>query len=243
MNCVLADRFHVRPGEEPFYREKVIHMPGAYACYAPPADAPEVAQLPALANGFTTFGCLSNPAKLNPELISTWSQILLRVPASRLLLKFNGLNDRALQDDLLRRFAEHGISAQRISLEGESTHHEFLRSYNRVDIALDTQPYSGGLTTCEALWMGVPVITYPGKTFAGRHATSYLNRAGFPHFVVADRAAYIEDAVRWGSQPAALAALRPRVRQQVRQSPLCDAVSFARHFLALLQSEFAAINS
>jgi protein O-GlcNAc transferase len=120
-------------------------------------------------------------------------------------------------------------------LEGGSPHRELLASYNHVDLALDTQPYSGGLTTCEALWMGVPVVTFPGRTFAGRHSVSHLSNAGYPQFIAADRPGYIDLAVDWAHRLPELAAIRQQMREQMRRSPLCDAPRFASDLLNLLQ--------
>jgi predicted O-linked N-acetylglucosamine transferase (SPINDLY family) len=117
-----------------------------------------------------------------------------------------------------------------------------LASYNRVDIALDTQPYSGGVTTCEALWMGVPVIAYPGKTFAGRHAVSHLNSASYPQFIADDRDSYIKLAVEWANRLDELAAVRSAMRERVRQSPLCDAPRFAKDFLAVLRESCTRVH-
>jgi predicted O-linked N-acetylglucosamine transferase (SPINDLY family) len=122
-----------------------------------------------------------------------------------------------------------------VLLEGGSPHRELLASYSRVDLALDTQPYSGGLTTCEALWMGVPVVTFPGSTFAGRHSTSHLINAEYEQFVAADLAGYIDLAAAWAVRLAELAAIRQQMRERVRRSPLCDAPRFASDFLALLR--------
>ena len=119
-------------------------------------------------------------------------------------------------------------------MEGVSPHPELLAAYNRVDIALDTQPYSGGLTTCEALWMGVPVITFPGKTFAGRHSVSHLTNAGYEQFIAADWEAYIELAVEWANRLEELAVIRSEMRERVRHSPLCDAPRFAKDFLEVI---------
>jgi protein O-GlcNAc transferase len=110
-----------------------------------------------------------------------------------------------------------------------------MAHYNRIDLALDTQPYSGGLTTCEALWMGVPVITWPGRTFAGRHSVSHLTNAGYPQFIAADREGYVELAVEWANRLEELAVIRAEMRERVRQSPLCDAPRFARDFLAVIR--------
>src|SRR6185295_884887 len=115
-------------------------------------------------------------------------------------------------------------------------HAEFLAAYGRVDLALDTQPYSGGLTTCEALWMGVPVITFPGQTFAGRHSVSHLTNAGYEQFIASDAAGYVELAVQWASRLDELALLRSQMRKHIRNSPLCDAPRFARDFLSVLRA-------
>jgi predicted O-linked N-acetylglucosamine transferase (SPINDLY family) len=110
-----------------------------------------------------------------------------------------------------------------------------MASYNRIDLALDTQPYSGGVTTCEALWMGVPVITFPGRTFAGRHATSHLANAGYPQFVAWDIDGYVNLAVEWAKRIEELAVIRSQMREQVRRSPLCDGPRFARDFLNVIE--------
>jgi protein O-GlcNAc transferase len=234
MDYLLADRFHIEPGEENLYVERVLRMPNGYACYEAPDYAPAVAKLPALFNIHVTFGCFNNPAKWTTRILDVWSEILSRVPNARLLLKYYGLHDPQSQDLFRSQFAARGIERQRIMLEGWSEHREFLDAYNRMDIALDTQPYSGGVTTCEALWMGVPVITFPGKTFAGRHATSHLSNAGFPQFIAADMQGYIDLAVEWANRLDELGTLRSQMREQMRRSPLCDAPRFAKDFLDVL---------
>ena len=257
MDYLLADRFHVREGEEEYYSEQVLRMPNGYACYGPPEDAPQVGPLPAgggrqalgekasLARrvggeGTMTFGCFNNPAKFAASILDAWTEILRRVPNSRLLLKYGGLDDPQVQERLQGEFARRGVEPERIVLEGWSPHRELLAAYNRVDLALDTQPYSGGLTTCEALWMGVPVITFPGQTFAGRHSVSHLTNAGYPQFIAADAAGYVDLAVQWAGRLDELSAIRSQMREQVRQSPLCDAPRFARDLLAVLTAAWEA---
>jgi protein O-GlcNAc transferase len=235
IDYLLADRFHVREGEEQWYSERILRMPGDYACYGPPRTVPNVAPLPARTLGQVTFGCFNNTPKFSVAIREAWADILRRVPTARLLLKFNGLDDRRLQSDLHRWFSDRGVEAARIQFEGGSPHFEFLAAYNRVDLALDTQPYSGGLTTCEALWMGVPVITFPGNTFAGRHTTSHLMNAGYPQFVAKDLPGYVELAVQWANRLDELAEIRAGMREQVRKSPLCDAPRFAKDFLNVME--------
>jgi protein O-GlcNAc transferase len=134
------------------------------------------------------------------------------------------------------QFAAASVDPLRVYLEGEADHASMLAAYQRIDLALDTQPYSGGLTTCESLWMGVPVITYPGKTFAGRHSTSHLMNAGFGQFVAKDRTSYIDLAVAWANRLGELSKIRSAMREQMRQSPLCDAQRFAKDFLTVLRA-------
>ncbi len=243
MNYVLADRIHVRAGEEQNFVEQVLRMPHAYACYEPPDYAPEIKPLPALSSGHVVFGCFNNSAKLNPPLLTLWAEILRRVPTARLLLKFGALGQAHVRDRAIAIFTQAGIDASRVQCEGWSAHRELLESYSRVDIALDTQPYSGGLTTCESLWMGMPVITFPGKTFAGRHATSYLTNAGLGQFVAENEEGYVELAVEWAGRIAELAARRATMREQMRNSPVCDASQFARDFLRVVRHAFEAKNS
>jgi predicted O-linked N-acetylglucosamine transferase (SPINDLY family) len=235
MDLLLADRYHVGAGEETQHTEAVLRMPNGYACYGPPLDAPDVSPLPALSTGVFTFGCFNKATKYCERLFRTWAAILARVPKSRLLLKAGGVDDDLVQAQLRRRFVELGINEQRLLFAGWSPQRELLAAYSQVDLALDTFPYSGGLTTCEALWMGVPTITYPGRTFAGRHGTSHLANAGCQAFIANDEAGYIELAVEWASKITTLAELRPRLRDQMQGSPLCDAPRFARDLLALLR--------
>lgn len=227
---VLADAVHVAQGEERWYSERVLRMPHSYACYGPPNGAPAVGPLPALSRGFVTFGCFNNTPKYSATIRAAWAQILRRLPTARLKLKFHGLDDARLQSTLRQAFEEEQVAGERIVLEGWSPHAELLAAYNDVDLALDTQPYSGGLTTCEALWMGVPAITFPGQTFAGRHSTSYLTTAGYPQFIAKDIASYVELAVEWAGRLQELAMIRAQMRDQVRASPLCDARQFAADF-------------
>jgi protein O-GlcNAc transferase len=237
MNYLLADKYHIHPGEERWYTEAILRMPHGYACYGPPADAPAVAPLPALATGRMTFGCFNNPAKYTPGMFDAWAKILTRLPDSQLLLKCCWPNPSDLQTWFHGEFAQRGVDPKRILVEGSSSQLETMASYGRVDLALDTHPYSGGLTTCEALWMGVPVITYPGKTFAGRHSTSHLTNAGYPQFIADDEFGYVELAVRWTSDLLSLAAIRANMREQMRRSPLCDAARFAGDFLQIIELE------
>jgi protein O-GlcNAc transferase len=234
IDFLLADRFHIPRGDEPYYVEEVLRMPHDYICYGPPAYASPVAPLPALSAGFVTFGCFNAPAKYSAATLDAWASILQCVPNSRLYLKYMGLHEAQTQRRLLSLFAARGIAANRLLFEGFSSHVELLGRYHYVDIALDTQPYSGGLTTCEALWMGVPVVTFPGRTFAGRHSMSHMMNAGYGHFVAEDVTGYIDLAVTWASRLDALALIRSEMRDRVRSSPLCDAPRFGHDLTALL---------
>jgi len=240
MDYLLADRFHVRPDEDKYCVEQILRLPDDYACYSPPSDAPNIGPLPAATVGQVMFGCFNNPAKYSSLVLGAWASILDRVPGSRLFLKYRGLHEVDTQARIRGHVSERGVDPGRIVMEGASPHSELLAAYSRVDIGLDTQPYSGGVTTCEALWMGVPVITFPGRTFAGRHATSHMTNAGYPQFVADDLEGYIELAVSWANQLDELAILRSQMREQVRHSPLCDAPRFARDFMDVIESAWKA---
>jgi protein O-GlcNAc transferase len=240
MDGLLADRFHVRPGEESWYSEAILRMPHDYACFAPAPRGPSVDPLPARVNGFVTFGSFNNPAKYSKWTLDAWSSILRRVPGSRLLLKYGGLNQPDAHNWLHGEFAHRGIAADRLILEGWTSNLDTMAQYGRVDLALDTQPYSGGLTTCEALWMGVPVICCPGRGFATRHATSHVTNAGYAQFITENMDHYGDKAVEWASRLDELATLRSQMREQVAASPLCDGPAFARDLLTLVSETFQA---
>jgi protein O-GlcNAc transferase len=230
MDYIIADRWHAPTNHEFAGPEQYLRLSDGYACFDPPADVGDVAPLPVISRQFVTFGNLNNATKLNSAMIESYARILVQVPRSRLLLRFRGLDDAGVADSIRSTFARCGISADRLDILGYAKRVPFLRSYNDVDIALDSFPYSGGLTTCEALWMGVPVVTFPGATFAGRHATSYMGNAGLADFVGLDQADFERIAVAKAQAISALAQLRQTLRERLLASPLCDGARFATAF-------------
>jgi len=230
IDYLLADPWTVPPGEEGQFTEQVWRLPEVMVCFTPPAFDLPVRALPALENGYVTFGCFNNLSKLNDEVIALWSRILLALPASRLFLNTRALQDERTRDVLAKRFAAQGIGAERLILEGLPTRESSLNAYNRVDIALDPFPYPGGTTTVEALWMGVPVLTLAGHSLASRLGESYLQNTGMPQWIACDQEAYLALATRYAADLPALAALRNGLRARVTASPIYDASRFAQHF-------------
>jgi protein O-GlcNAc transferase len=240
MDWFVTDRWETPDGFEPLYSEKLLRLPDGYVCYSPPPNAPDVVALSALKNGFVTFGCFNNLAKITPRVIETWATILHRVPEARMILKTHQFSDTPTAARIRGDFAALGIASDRIELRGSSAHRVFMGEYGDVDIVLDPFPYSGGLTTCEALWMGVPTITLPGEIFASRHSASHLSNAGLSDWVSGSVDEYVEMAVARAADLPALASLRAKLREQVRRSPLCDAPRFGRSLGAGLRYAWQA---
>jgi len=228
MDYIVADRFEIPSGSERFYGEAVVRLADDYVCYAPPEYAPSVASLPAKINGYVTFGSFNNSSKYSPESIALWARVLRAVPDSRILLKTLPLGDPGYRAHFTERFADHGIAADRLFLEGYAPHAEFLAAYGRVDIALDSTPYAGGLTTLESLWMGVPVVTLAGETFAARHSVSHLSNAGLPELIARDADDYVAIAARLAADLDRLADLRASLRSRLAASPVCDGARYTR---------------
>ncbi|SDH35064.1 tetratricopeptide repeat protein [Roseospirillum parvum] len=238
---LVCDRFHVPPGSEADHVERPLRLPHGYICYSPPEDAPPVAPLPLAGGAPPTFGCFNNPAKLNEVVYDLFAGALTRVPGSRLLMAFRGYEDATVRTRVFAAFGLRGIDATRLDLLGKRPHAEFLAAYGRVDVALDTHPYSGGLTTLEALWMGVPVVTLPGPTFASRHSLSHLANAGLGHLAARDAEDFARIAADLVGDPAALAELRAGLRARLLASPLLDHKGFARDFASHLRAFIAAL--
>ncbi|PKU21535.1 tetratricopeptide repeat protein [Telmatospirillum siberiense] len=224
---LIADAVEIPPDHDSSYVEPVIRLPDCYVCYQPPTDPPEVTPLPGPTTGHVTFGCFNRPAKLNSRLAGLWARILEQVPNSRLLLVYGGLGEGATQKALSAVLGAGGVPLDRVDMVGETEQARLLDAYGRVDLALDPSPYSGGVTTLEAMWMGVPTVTLVGDTFAGRHAASHLTAAGLAEFCAATEDDYVALAVDWSRRPEALATLRRTLRDRLAASPLCDAPGFA----------------
>ncbi|WP_136064813.1 FkbM family methyltransferase [Modicisalibacter radicis] len=236
IDYLISDSVETPPGVDALYVEKLIRFPDDYVCYEPPGYCPDTQPLPALENGFITLGCFNNPTKVNTIALAEWARIMQQLPDSRLLLKGMQYNSEELCREFRDFMESQGIAADRLVIEGPSAHRELLNSYNRVDIALDPWPYSGGLTTCEAFMMGVPVVTLPGPTFAGRHSATHLVNAGMPELVVDSWAEYRERVIELASDLESLSTIRRHLRDVLLQSPVCDASRFAKHFTTAMRA-------
>ena len=234
MDYIVADRHEIPEGSQQYYTEKVIRMPGSFVCYDPPEYAPPVLPLPALSNGHVTFGCFNLLAKISPEVVDLWSVILRRVPGSRLILKTKELNGEEAKRRIGELFSCRSVAPDRIDLVGGTPHREHLGHYNKVDIGLDPFPFSGSTTTLESLWMGVPVITMPGETFASRHSLSFLSTVGLTETIADTPDRYVALAGELAKDLPRLSDIRSSLRGRFRASPLCDNEAFARRLLDIV---------
>lgn len=235
MDYVIADRHQAPPEDDANYTERIIRLPHSYVPYDPPATAPGVAPLPALQNGIVTFGGMHNPAKINDPVMRLWASVLARVPGSIIRLKYRGLDAPGSVARIHAAFASAGIAPDRVQLSGFAPPDELLAAYAAIDIALDAMPYSGGLTTCEALWMGVPVLTLRGASFAGRHATSYLSTLGLTDLIARSETEFVDRAIALATDRARLEHLRGGLRERMRASPLLDYAAFAADFMSAMR--------
>jgi protein O-GlcNAc transferase len=228
IDYLISDHYHTPPGADRYFSETLIRMPNDYVCYEPPEYAPSVSEPPVHWRGHVTFGCLNNLSKVNERVIALWARILKALPEAHLKLQTRQYDDQRVGEQVCEHFAAQGIAPARIILNQEAFHQMLLTTYADIDIALDPFPYSGGLTTCEALWMGVPVITLTGNTFAGRHSTSHLTNVGLPELVTTTPEDYVAVALALAQDPQRLATLRQGLRERMAASPLCDAKGYTR---------------
>jgi predicted O-linked N-acetylglucosamine transferase (SPINDLY family) len=225
------------PGAESLATERLMRLDPCFLCYRPPEAAPPVAPR----EGPIHFGSFNALAKVSPAAIEAWSSILAAVPGSRLVLKAAALSDPATVALTRAAFERRGVEASRLEvLPWAGGIREHLEQYHGIDISLDTFPYNGTTTTCESLWMGVPVVTLAGASHAGRVGASLLGAAGMRDLIAGDAGEYERIAVSLASDHDRLTALRAGLRDKLRTSPLCDASAFARRFGAALRDLWRA---
>jgi protein O-GlcNAc transferase len=224
----IVDGYTDPPGlTDPFYTEQLVRMPESFLCYLPDNNSPVPGGLQAMTSGHITFGSFSNFTKETPEVLALWAEMLASIPDSRLLLKAKGFSDRETRDRVAGVFTGKDIDSGRIELvEHETSFSGHLGLYNRIDIALDPFPYNGTTTTCEALWMGVPVITLAGNTHASRVGMSLLTNIGLPEFVATTSEEYLAMAVNLANDLNRLQLLRESLRDRMNTSVLMNAESF-----------------
>lgn len=224
----LTDNLADLPEAQRFHAEELVFLPQGFLCYNPPGFAPPVAELPAIKEGRFTFGSFNNNCKIQPDIMELWARILKLMERSRLLLKFSGGDDKAVKEHYFRKFENLGISRQRIRICGYKPAIDHFKLYGQMDIALDTHPYNGTTTTCEAMWMGVPTISLVGKAHASRVGLSILSRVGLSDFAASTPEDYVAKAVAFSSQIENLAKIRKSLRTTMLNSPLCDSRGFTR---------------
>jgi predicted O-linked N-acetylglucosamine transferase (SPINDLY family) len=215
------------PESQEFYTEELIFLPNGFLCYRPPDFAPPVAPLPAVQKGYVTFGSFNNNCKVSPLIMELWAKILKDNGNFRFLLKFQGGDDLELKNHYFRDFERLGIHREKVGIYGWKSPVEHLDLYKDVDIALDTYPYHGTTTTCEALWMGVPTVSLVGKRHASRVGLSILSRVGLESFATSTPREYVAKATSLAKNLEALAKIRASLRRQMAASVLCDAKGFA----------------
>jgi protein O-GlcNAc transferase len=212
------------------HSERIVRMPDSQWCYLPPADAPEVGPAPFVKAGKITFASFSIPAKLDGTAVAAWGELLGRVPGSRLIVATNGLSDVPAQ--FTERLVQQGIPRERLRVVGSQPFDAYLAMHNEVDIVLDSFPFTGGTTSCHALWMGVPVVSLAGETSTSRGGASLLHAVGLEVLLARNAREYVDIAAALAGDTARLAALRAGLRERMRASALMDAPRFTRNLEA-----------
>jgi protein O-GlcNAc transferase len=228
MDWLITDAVHLPEGREGEIVERPVRLAHGLLAFAPLQEAPPVTPPPAAAGAPVTFCSFNNPGKISPACAALWGRVMAEVPGSRLLLRYSGMEDSAARAAVLATLAGAGIDPARVTVDGGAPYREVLAAYGRADIALDPFPYSGTMTTLEALWMGLPVVALRGGAIAGRQAASQLTTAGLAELVADDADAYVALAVKLAADPQRLAALRAGMRARLETSPLCDVAGFTR---------------
>jgi predicted O-linked N-acetylglucosamine transferase (SPINDLY family) len=226
MDALIGDAREVPEGEDADYVERIIRLPDAYVCYLPPSSAPDPV-LPG--GGAPVFGCFQRPAKLNAEIFRLWARIAHLLPGAVFILRYSSYAETETRTRVSALARQAGLDPDCLVYQPGGSMESMLAGYAQIDVALDTRPYSGGATTLESLWMGVPVITWPGVTFAGRHSASHLHAMGLPELIADSGDEYVRLAVELAGDRRRVAAYRAALRGRMLASPLCDPDRFSGH--------------
>jgi protein O-GlcNAc transferase len=225
MDYVVVDDIVAPSRERAFFVEEPLRMPRSYVCFNP-GDCPDIGPLPFERNGYITFGCMNNPSKINKYVLGWWAEILKAVKYSRIVMRYHLLGDPLVNERLGRVLRNAGIPPERFDMKPGGQN--LLAAYNEIDIALDSFPYNGTTTTCEALWMGAPVVTLRGDRFVARVGASLLTNTGMGELVAESPKEYIEKAVALAEDPDRLARFREEAREILPATPVYDSKAFVR---------------
>ncbi len=217
---------------DPLSSEIPLRMPASFFCYHPHENSPPVSPLPAIQKGYITFSAFHNHSKLNQDTFALWAKILHAVSYAKLVIQNKSLKSVAIQHALRNRFTELGIAPERLILRASVPYSDYLKIYDQIDIALDSYPFNGGATTCDALWMGIPVMTLVGDRSVSRMGLSILSTIGLTELIAYTQEDYVERAIKLASDLDHLQALRAGMRDRMQTAPLLDGIRFTRHLEA-----------
>ncbi|MHC4076134.1 MAG: O-linked N-acetylglucosamine transferase, SPINDLY family protein [Planctomycetota bacterium] len=225
----FVDRFTNPPESQQIHTEELVYLPDGFICYRPSDFAPPVTPLPAERKGYITFGSFNINAKINSHVVQLWAQILKAIPESHLLMDFKSGQDPGVRNYFLNQFEQLQIDPQRVEISEWKPYAEHLERYEEVDILLDTFPFNGCITSCHALWMGVPVISLIGEYYVSRAGLSIFSRLGLEFFAASRPEEYVAKAVSLAAKPDALAKMRATMRDRMTTSSLCNGDLFAKN--------------
>lgn len=229
MDYFIADEVGVPRSNQTQFVEKIKYLPETRLCFTAPDAEIAVSTLPALANKCVTFGSFQNMAKVGDDVLDLWAEVLTSIPNSRLRWQYKSFSDATVANDLKQRLLKRDVDSSRVDLLGAVTREAYLAAHHEIDVILDTFPFNGGTTTCEALWMGVPTLTLAGITLIARQGASLLTAAGLADWVAESKTEYISKAISFCRNLSQLAKLRSELRAQVLVSPLFDGQRFTKN--------------
>ncbi len=236
MDYVLVDAVGVPNEHQIQFTETIQYLGDTRMCFTAPEQAPEVAPLPALEKGYITFGCFQNMTKVSDAVLTVWADVMQAMPTAQLRWQSKSFADATIVAEMQKRLQHCGIAPSRVTLLGKVTREQYLAGYAEVDMVLDSFPFTGGTTTCEALWMGVPTLTLAGDTLIARQGASMLHAAGLENWVVNSAEQYVQHALHLAKDTQQLAKLRAHLRQQVQKSALMDGRRFAQQMEIALRN-------